>query len=108
MEMFTKLQFSVSFHEALVKVPKYAKFMKKLLTRKRKLRFDEHIALTEECNAIIQRKLPPKLKDLGRFNIPCAKGSLKINHTLCDFGASINLMPLSLMRKLNLRERKPT
>ena len=86
----------------------YAKFKKDLLTRKCKLEHDESIALTKEYIAIIQRKLPPKLKDLRLFNIPCTIRKLKIGNALCDLGASINLMPLSTMKKLDCGEPKPT
>ncbi|XP_058761521.1 uncharacterized protein LOC131634913 [Vicia villosa] len=85
----------------------YETFMKKLISRKRNLKHDENIALAEECRAICQRKLPPKLTDLERFSIPCPIGSLTINHELCDLGTSINLMPLSMMRNLKCGKPKP-
>ena len=64
--------------------------------------------LTEECSAILQRKLPPKLKDPGSFTIPCNIGDVKFEKVLCDLGASVNLMPLSIFRKLGLGEVKLT
>ncbi|XP_030924850.1 uncharacterized protein LOC115951859 [Quercus lobata] len=64
--------------------------------------------LTEESSAILQKKLPPKLKDPGSFTIPCAIGKSYFDRALCDLGASINLMPLSVFRKLGLGEVKPT
>ncbi|KAK2436917.1 hypothetical protein QL285_021877 [Trifolium repens] len=107
-ELLGNLQINVPFSEALEQMPVYAKFMKDLLSGKRKLRDDENIALSEECSVILQRKLPPKLKDPGSFTIPCSIGELKIGRALCDLGASINLMPLSMMKKLNCGEPKPT
>ncbi|KAI3445254.1 hypothetical protein Pfo_001919, partial [Paulownia fortunei] len=68
----------------------------------------ETVALTEECSVILQRKLPPKLKDPGSFTIPCTIGNSFFDKALCDLGASINLMPLSIFRKLRLGEAKPT
>ena len=68
----------------------------------------ETVALTEECSAILQNKLPPKLKDPGSFTIPCTIGDQFIGKALCDLGASINLMPLSIYKKLGLNEAKPT
>ncbi|KAL5577772.1 hypothetical protein UlMin_019471 [Ulmus minor] len=53
-------------------------------------------------------KLPPKLKDPGSFTIPCTIGDFNFDKVLCDLGASINLMPLSIFKKLGLREVKPT
>ncbi|XP_027915812.1 mediator of RNA polymerase II transcription subunit 25-like [Vigna unguiculata] len=63
LDVFKKLHINIPFAEALEQMPSYAKFTKDLLSRKRKLQEDETIMLTEECSAIIQQKLPPKLKD---------------------------------------------
>ena len=64
--------------------------------------------LTEECSAIFQRKFPQKPKDLGNFTIPCKIGNSTFERALCDLGASINLMPLSIFRRLSLGEARPT
>lgn len=85
----------------------YAKFMKELLLGKRKFKEYENIVLVEECNVIIQRKLLPKT-DTGPFTIPCTIGPLTIGQALCYLGAIINLMSLSIMKKLNYGESKPT
>ncbi|XP_061363427.1 uncharacterized protein LOC133307025 [Gastrolobium bilobum] len=82
--------------------------MKDLLSRKRKLQECETVTLTEECSAIIQKKLPPKLKDPGRFSIPCNIGNMEVKNVLCDLGASINVMPLFMMKKLGITEVRPT
>ena len=50
--------------------------------------------LNKECSAIIQRKLPHKLKDLEGFTIHCSINNCTFNKVLCDLGADINLMPL--------------
>lgn len=64
------------------------------------------IILIEEYNARLKYKLPPKLKDLESFTIPYNIGNKHVYKTLCDLGASINLMSLSLFKKLDLREVK--
>ncbi|PNX62491.1 hypothetical protein L195_g061171, partial [Trifolium pratense] len=89
-------------------MPSYAKFLKELLTKKRKPLDDEMVSMTEECSAIIQRKLPQKKKDPGSFTIPCSIGDLTIGQALCDLGASVNLMPLSIMKKIPGAVAKPT
>ncbi|CAJ2672467.1 unnamed protein product [Trifolium pratense] len=94
--------------EALEQMPSYAKFLKELLTKKRKPLDDEMVSMTEECSALIQRKLPQKKKDPGSFTIPCSIGTLTIEKALCDLGASINLMPLSMMKKIPGAVAKPT
>ena len=89
-------------------MPNYAKFMKGIMAKKRKLEDYEIVKLTKECNAILQRKLPQKVKDLASFTISCTIGDLTFDKALCNLGASINLMLLSVFRKLGLREVKPT
>ncbi|XP_016206510.1 uncharacterized protein LOC107646882 [Arachis ipaensis] len=61
-----------------------------------------------KCRTVIQRGIPPKLKDPGRFVVSCTIGKMTLKKALCDLGASINLMPLSMMRKLAIEEIKPT
>ncbi|KAL2471066.1 Aspartic peptidase domain containing protein [Abeliophyllum distichum] len=89
-------------------MPSYAKFMKEILSNKRKLEEYETVMFTEECSAILQNKLPPKLKDPGSFNIPCTIGSSFFDKALCDLGASVNLIPYSIFKQLGLGEAKPT
>ncbi|XP_062105572.1 uncharacterized protein LOC133817167 [Humulus lupulus] len=54
------------------------------------------------------KKLPQKVKDPGSFTIPCTIGGSSFDKALCDLGASINLMPLSIFKKLGVGEVKPT
>ncbi|XP_061372711.1 uncharacterized protein LOC133315155 [Gastrolobium bilobum] len=53
-------------------------------------------------------KFPPKLQDPGSFNIAIAVGNTNVGRALCDLGASINLMPLSICKSLGITELKPT
>ena len=64
--------------------------------------------LTEACNTILQRKLPHKLKDPSSFTIPCKIENSIFEIALCDLEASINLMPLSIFKRLGLGEARPT
>ncbi|KAL5541132.1 hypothetical protein UlMin_044349 [Ulmus minor] len=107
-DIFKSLHINLPFVDMLEQMPKYAKFLKEVLSNKRRLEGNEKVMLTEECSAILQRKLPQKLKDPGSFTIPCTIGDFKFDKVLCDLGASINLMPLSIFRKLGLGEVKPT
>ncbi|XP_062075617.1 uncharacterized protein LOC133779706 [Humulus lupulus] len=78
------------------------------MSKKRRLEDFETVKLTEECSAIQQKKLPQKVKDPGSFTIPCTIGGSSFDKALCDLGASINLMPLSVFKKLGVGEVKPT
>ncbi|XP_020250475.1 uncharacterized protein LOC109827866 [Asparagus officinalis] len=89
-------------------MPSYAKFLKEILSNKRRLEEYETVALTQECSDIIQNKLPPNLKDPSPFSIPCTIGDMSINRALCDLGASVSLMPLSIYNKLQMGDLKPT
>ena len=89
-------------------MPIYAKFLKEILSKKRKIAEEGIVNLTTTCSAVIQQKLPAKMKDPGSFTIPCSIGKYEFKKALCDFGASINLMPLSVVQRLNLGELTPT
>ena len=108
MEVFKKLHINILFADALEQMPSYVKFMKDILSQKRRLADFETVNLTEECSTILQRKLPQKLKDPGSFTIPCTIGNAIFERALCDLGASINLMPLSIFKRLGLGEARPT
>ena len=107
MDIFKKLHINIPFAEALEQMLGYVKFMKDILSKKKKLGDYETVALSKECSAILQKKLPPKLKDPGSFTIPCAIGTAVFERALCDLGASINLMPWSIFKKLKLGEARP-
>ena len=81
----------------------YAKFLKEILSKKRRLDDHEIVMLTEECSAIIKNKLPLKLKDPRSFTIPCNIGNSEFNKVLCDLGANINLMSFSIFQKIGFR-----
>lgn len=81
-------------------MPSYMKFFKEILANKRSLEDHKTIMLTEECNIIIQNKLPPKVEDEGSFTIPWNIGNYDFNKALCDLGASINLMSYYVFKNL--------
>ena len=60
--------------------------------------------LTTTCSVVIQKSLPKKMQDPGSFTIPCTIRNFEFKKALCDSGASINLMPLSVVKRLNLGE----
>ncbi|XP_073153976.1 uncharacterized protein [Henckelia pumila] len=83
LEVFKKLNINIPFADALMQMPSYAKFLKEILSNKRKLEEHAMISLTENCSALFHK-------------------------ALCDLGASINLMPYSVFRKVSLGEPKST
>nr|GFC02023.1 reverse transcriptase domain-containing protein [Tanacetum cinerariifolium] len=90
------------FADALIHMPKFAAMFKKLLNNKDKLIELTKTPLNENCSAVVLKKLPEKLGDPGRFLIPCDFTRLDNCLALANLGTSINLMPLSIWKKLRL------
>lgn len=63
--------------------------------------------LTGECSEILQRKLPPRLKDPGSFSIHCTIGDRTFEKALCDLGESVSLLPLSIQERALVRLSPP-
>ena len=53
---------------------------------------------------MIQKKPPRKLKNPGSFTMPCGLGDTVFKKALCDLGAIMNLIRLSIY-KLNRKRR---
>nr|GEU61197.1 hypothetical protein [Tanacetum cinerariifolium] len=102
MEIFRDLHFELSFADALVHMPKFATMFKKLLNSKNKLIELTKTVLNENYSTVVLKKLSDKLGDPGRFLIPCDFLEFDNCLALADLGASINLMPLSIWKKLKL------
>ncbi|GJV90817.1 reverse transcriptase domain-containing protein [Tanacetum coccineum] len=102
MEIFQNLHFELSFADALLHMPKFAPMFRKLLNDKDKIIELTKTPVNENCSAVILKKFPEKLGDPGRFLIPCDFPEMNECLALADLGASINLMPLSIWKELNL------
>nr|GEU46018.1 reverse transcriptase domain-containing protein [Tanacetum cinerariifolium] len=97
-----------SFADALLLMPKFASTIKSLLANKDKLFKLAKVPLNENYSAMLLKKLPEKLGDPSKFLIPCDFPGMEVCHALAYLGASINLMPLSIWKKLSLPELTPT
>ncbi|GJY07719.1 reverse transcriptase domain-containing protein [Tanacetum coccineum] len=106
--MFQDLRFDISFADALFLMPRFAPTIRNLLMNKEKLLELVKILLNENCSAMLLKKLLEKLRDPGKFLIPCKFSGMEICYVLADLGASINLMPISIWKKLLLPELSPT
>ena len=105
--MFKKIEINIPFSEALTQMPHCAKFMKDPLSKNRKFAKEGIVSLNATCSAVIQKSIPEKRQDPGSFTIPCMIGNADMGKALCDSGASINLMPLSVTKILSLGELTP-
>ena len=108
LKTFQKLEISMPFTEVVTQMPLYVKFLKEILSKKRRITEEGVVNLTATCSAVIKKNLPEKMKDPRSFTIPCIIGEFEFQKALCDSGASINLMPLSVAKKLSLGELTPT
>ncbi|GKD30759.1 reverse transcriptase domain-containing protein, partial [Tanacetum coccineum] len=108
LKMFKQLCLEIGLKDALIEMPKFNKWLSSLLRNKEKL---EEIAITTvnaECSAIIMNKVPKKLEDPRKFLILCALQELNRTSALADSGASINLLPHSIYKRLGLEALTPT
>ena len=64
------------------------------------------VHVSENVSAMLQRKMPPKCKDLGSFTILCVMGNTRFEHAMLNLGASINVMPYYVYASMNLGELK--
>ena len=108
LEIFKKIEINIPFVEAINQMPNYAKFLKEILSKEKKIVEEGIVNFTATCSAVIQRNLPAKMKDPCSFTIPYSIGKYEFKKALCDSGASINLMPLSVVQRLSLGEFIPT
>nr|GEU33179.1 reverse transcriptase domain-containing protein [Tanacetum cinerariifolium] len=107
-QIFHDLHFDISFADVLLLMPKFTSTIKSLLTNKDKLFELAKVPLNEIFLAMLLKKLPEKLGDPDKFLIPCDFLGMDVCHALADLDASINLMPLSIWKKLSLLELTPT
>nr|XP_009801381.1 PREDICTED: uncharacterized protein LOC104247126 [Nicotiana sylvestris]XP_016505950.1 PREDICTED: uncharacterized protein LOC107823759 [Nicotiana tabacum] len=106
--ILSQVRMNLPLIEVLQEVPRYAKYLRDIVANKRRLTEFETVALTKECSARVQSNIPLKLKDLGCFTIPLVIGKYKVGRALCDLGARIYLMPLSVFKQFELGTPRPT
>nr|GEZ54063.1 reverse transcriptase domain-containing protein [Tanacetum cinerariifolium] len=107
-QIFKDMSFEISFVDALIFKPKFASTLKALIGNKEKLSEMARTSLNEHCSAVLLKKLPEKLGDPCKFLIPCDFPGMAECVALADLGASINLMPFSVWKKLSLPDLTPT
>nr|GEW61274.1 reverse transcriptase domain-containing protein [Tanacetum cinerariifolium] len=106
--IFKDMSFEISFADALILRPKFASTLKALIGNKEKLSEMARTSLNEYCSAVLLKKLPEKLGDPCKFLIPCDFPGMAECLALEDLGASINLMPFSVWKRLYLPDLTPT
>uniref|UniRef100_A0A1S3XJG9 Uncharacterized protein n=1 Tax=Nicotiana tabacum TaxID=4097 RepID=A0A1S3XJG9_TOBAC len=107
-EMLKQIQVNIPLIEALKEMPGYAKMIKDLMSRKFDFQDLATVRLTQTCSAVVTRPIAKKLSDPGSFTIPCTIGNFAFAKALCDLGASINIMPLAIYKRLGIGRARPT
>ncbi|XP_057761131.1 uncharacterized protein LOC130981561 [Arachis stenosperma] len=108
LDSFASLNVNIPFIKVIQQMPVFIKYMKELLPRKSSLKGGQTIVMNKDCSTLIQTQVPAKRKDPGSFYVPCAIGETNFDRALCDLGASINLIPVSLVKRLQINEILPT
>ncbi|XP_047256106.1 uncharacterized protein LOC124888857 [Capsicum annuum] len=88
-------------------IPGYAKLMKNLMSKNNLFKGDT-MEVTHGCSAIMVSKVAENQEDPRAFTIPCITGTHEFAKSLCDLGASINLMPFVIYKNLELDTPTPT
>ena len=108
LEVLWQVKVNIPLLDMIKQVPTYAKFLKDLCTVKKSLNVNKKAFLTEQVSAIIGNKTPVKYKDPGCPTISVNIGGISVEKALLDLGASVNLLPYSMYKRLGLGELKPT
>ncbi|KAL4351851.1 hypothetical protein GQ457_06G014510 [Hibiscus cannabinus] len=105
--MLDQFHINIPFLEAIEQVPSYAKFLKDIVTKKRRADGYETVVVASEYCAG-RTEIPIKKKDPGSFIIPCSIGNNFMGNALCDLGSSVNLIPKAVFKKLGIWIERPT
>nr|GFB65197.1 reverse transcriptase domain-containing protein [Tanacetum cinerariifolium] len=70
-QIFKDMSFEISFVDALILMPKFALTLKALIGNKEKLSEKARTSINEHCSVVLLKKLPEKLRDLGKFLVLC-------------------------------------
>ncbi|XP_058726379.1 uncharacterized protein LOC131597720 [Vicia villosa] len=108
MDIFKRLQINVPFSEALEQMPMYSKFIKDVITKKRRFEDQDVVTMNSCCSAIIQSTLLKKESDPRKVTLLVTIRSVYVGKGLIDLGSSISLIPLSLVKRLGNIELKST
>ncbi|CAM8902602.1 unnamed protein product [Rhodiola kirilowii] len=107
-KLFSKVEINIPLLEAIKEIPRYAKFLKELCTKRRRgTRIDQEL-MSRNVSAVIQRKVPPKCGDPGTYTIPCTIGNIRIENCMLDLKASIKVLPYSIYSCLRIGPLEPT
>ncbi|GJU46829.1 transposon ty3-I gag-pol polyprotein [Tanacetum coccineum] len=89
------------------RMPEYLMYVKDVFSSKKTIVEKDAVRLNDRCTTVLQSQPPPKENDLGSFTLPCLIGNSRIRSALADLGASINVMPFFMFKKLQIKNLQP-
>ncbi|XP_071708580.1 uncharacterized protein [Rutidosis leptorrhynchoides] len=109
-DMMKNVSVNLPITDVLKGMPNYGRFIKGSISQRDKYHEETSFFIEEECNKILasRPRIPKKLGDPGKFDLPCKFGDSEVFNALADLGASINLMPNLLYERLGLGPLKLT
>ena len=99
---------NIPFLDAMQQMPKRAKFLKDMLTNHMRMKCLSNGTIQQGVASVQPTTWLKKLCNNGPYYIPCKLGTLKIGQALCDTGASVSMMPLSVFKRLGKGELQET
>ncbi|XP_072071908.1 uncharacterized protein [Arachis hypogaea] len=100
-KMFKKVEVTIPLFDAIHQVPKYVKFLKDLCMNKDRIHELETIPLESSISALMGAILE-KCVDPGPCLVSCVIDGVQFIDCMCDFGACVSIMPLSVYLLLKL------
>ncbi|XP_072087165.1 uncharacterized protein [Arachis hypogaea] len=100
-KMFKKVEVTIPLFDAIHQVPKYAKFLKDLCMNKDRTHELETIPLGSSISALMGSILE-KCVDPGPCLVSCVIDGVQFIDCMCDLGACVSIMPLSVYHLLKL------
>ncbi|XP_016185010.1 uncharacterized protein LOC107626626 [Arachis ipaensis] len=105
LQVFKKVEVTITLLDAIQKISKYAKFLKDLCTHKDRIGELEMLSLGNSISALM-KPIPEKFDDPGPCLVSCCIGGVVFPDCMCDLGACVSIMPLSIFARLNLAPLK--
>ncbi|KAI3674819.1 hypothetical protein L2E82_51935 [Cichorium intybus] len=94
LEHLKQLSINIPFVDAITQMPKYAKFLKDLLTNRKKMEEVSLVTLSEKYYAMMMKNLPEKVGDPGGLHLPCTFGNHASSYGLADLGANFVILDM--------------
>ncbi|GKC34008.1 hypothetical protein Tco_1046392 [Tanacetum coccineum] len=103
-----KLKINRSHIRTVKRMLEYLKYVKDVFSSKKPIVEEDTVRLDDRCSTALQNQPPPKENDLGSLTLHCLIGNSNIRSALADLGASINVMPFSMFKRLQIGNLQPT